>query len=208
MSKKAKQRKKATTPVFSELAELEEDEWWKKLFYDMADGYFLNKTGYVNGNLYFKNTKGKLQILQIQGIDDLDTLGEQMKVFFLKNVGIIPDSYFSTSSVVSKDYEILKWANFKKPSIYRSILILNYLETLELTEEETNLTYTNILLGLLNKTMNENDFGFSQNIIEYIELPREQTATYRTTNFSEHREPVIFILKKKAKRVIQNSLTD
>lgn len=195
---KQRPRKKPTSPIFRELAEMEEDPWWKELFFDMANGYFPARTGYLNGGLCFK-TSTKIINVQIQGIDDNEELLKQVKDFFQDVVGLIPDSHFEESSLISVDSEevFLTWNVFKKASIYRVILISNYVESLDLGEVERENLRRMIIFGLFNRTVDENNFQFGVAKIENFIPPKEIKPVCPRYN-SKYEAPLkkIFIAKK------------
>lgn len=153
-----KQKKKRTSPLFYELAEIENDSWWREKIFEIAEGYFPPHLNYANSTFYYKNQgRGSKNLILVfdPNIEQYEML-KQLKTFLRDVVGLIPDdevSYISEQVNVAVDWNFLKK---KKP--FREILIWNYLKSLGLSRSEFEKQRRLIFWGFVYDEWNEKTF--------------------------------------------------
>ena len=135
MSTLRRPRRKKTSPLFFELAQIEDDSWWKGIFLEIADGFFPHNVSYSNSALFFKNRLGKYNNLILDPNFDNEKILDMIKDFFKEIVGIIPDQDLADLYMKNDTIEV-NYAFLKKKDVIRDILIWKYLKTLEITKEE------------------------------------------------------------------------
>jgi len=128
------QRRKKTSPIFGELSEYEDDQWWKNLFLEMSDGIFPYKVNYNNSTLFYKLRNGKYENLTIDTTIQPKKLLAQLKTFFLDVVGLLPSEFFDV--IAEREKGKLTWKEINKNETTRSVAIWAYLKTLDLNDDE------------------------------------------------------------------------
>lgn len=156
-------KKKKTSAIFALLGKDEENEWWKNLFDEMADGIFPYRLSYINGSLSYINRKGKFFQLLVEN-QDLEELRIEIKDYIRKVVGIIPDDDIEDYSILSSATDI-SWKSIQRDGILREVLINKYISTLDLNKAEIAKLRSEIWWGFLVGDFSESNFEIVNNQI-------------------------------------------
>ena len=157
------QRRKKTTPLFGELAEYEQDDWWKNILQEMSDGIFPHKVNYANSTLYYRTKSGKYENIEIDSSLSPKILLKRVKDFLEKTVKLIPSKYFDTLD--EKQIGVLTWKQLSKNDLLRRIAIWVYLSDLGLSEEDSKIIEREIWWGFSKGVWVEKTFTIQGNKI-------------------------------------------
>lgn len=178
MSRQSKRRKK-TSPIFGELAEKEDDQWWKSLLQELADGYFPHRVSYSDSKLMFKNKSGKHTCLHLDPSDK--KLLNNIKTFFSETVGLTPSDQFDFDDF-HEELGLLTFKELQSSVISRRIAIDNYLKKKKPAPDEYKFLRRLIWWGFVNKLWNEDTFVFEENrIIDFNPNEIGKKPAKRTT---------------------------
>lgn len=143
-------RKKKTSPVFLQLAELETDVWWKELLTQMGTGYFPHKMNFSNATLMAKQKNNKYVNFIINRDISLSELLDDLKNFLRKEVGISSDLEHDENQYSSDN--TLCWNHIHRSTIMREIFIYLYIRRLNITDKQKLLELKQLIW-----------FGFAEN---------------------------------------------
>jgi len=168
-------KRKKTSPVFAELAEDEESDWWRNFFDQLAEGIFPFHLSYINGSLsYIKN--GKFNQLLVEN-QELEELRENVKEYIRKIVGIIPDDEMEEFSTFSS-YTDINWKTILKDKLLRDILISKYISSLKLSKAEEKKLKSEIWWGFLRGDFTSANFEISdKEIVNYYPMINNKKET-------------------------------
>jgi hypothetical protein len=186
-------RRKKTSPLFFELAGIEEDIWWKSLLLEIADGFFPHNVSYSTSTLFFRNRLGKYNNLILDPNFSKTEILTQLKEFFKNVVGIIPDQdltdLYSKNEIIEVTYALIK-----KKDLIRDILVWKFLKTLELTKEEFKNLKREIFWGFIMDRWTPKTFVIENNeIIEFC--PDEVKAVKNTRVQKKNKDSSSRVLK-------------
>jgi hypothetical protein len=180
-----KPRRKATTPLFGELAELEDDPWWNSLLVKISNGFFPHRVNYSNSTLFFRNRQGKYFPLILDANFSPRELLDKIKIFFRQIVGLIPDVEFDLLDEISHTQEKIDWNILQKNEAIRELLIYLYLQGLHLDDESTNELGAQIWWGFLVGNWTEKTFEIENNRIISFDVDQLKTVKAKRSTKSK-----------------------